>query len=60
MGTKGRADQKVEWASMHHDPQNTGNYHHPLVTNGPVPLKSKAAASVEKRRMPSNKRGYYY
>ena len=36
-GTEGRADQSIEWASIHHDPQNTGNYHHPLVMqNGPV------------------------
>lgn len=25
--TEGRADGKVEWASIHHDPANTGNYH---------------------------------
>ena len=31
-GTEGRADQKIEWASLHHDAQNTGNYHHPLST----------------------------
>lgn len=24
--TEGRADQAVQWASIHHDPQNTGNY----------------------------------
>ena len=36
-GTSGSAAQEIEWASMHHDPQNTGNYHHPLVTQaGPV------------------------
>ncbi len=31
-GTQGRADQKIEWASIHHDAQNTGNYHHPIPT----------------------------
>lgn len=37
-GTEGRADQSIEWASIHHDAQNTGNYHHPLPTQaGPVP-----------------------
>jgi hypothetical protein len=35
--TDGRADQKIEWASIHHDAQNTGNYHTPLpVQAGPV------------------------
>jgi hypothetical protein len=35
--TAGSADQKVEWASMHHDSQNTSNYHVPLpVQAGPV------------------------
>ncbi len=29
--TRGRADQKVQWAGLHHDPQNTGNYETPLV-----------------------------
>ena len=34
--TKGEADQKIEWASIHHDAQNTGNYGHPLpVQEGP-------------------------
>jgi MYXO-CTERM domain-containing protein len=28
--TQGRADQDVQWASIHHDAQNTGNYHSPL------------------------------
>lgn len=36
-GTQGRADQTLEWASIHHDAQNTGNYHHPLPAQaGPV------------------------
>ncbi len=36
-GTLGRADQAIEWASIHHDAQNTGNYHHPIPTQaGPV------------------------
>ena len=36
-GTEGRADQKIEWASLFHDAQNTGNYHTPLPTQaGPV------------------------
>jgi len=30
--TKGRADQEIQWASLHHDPANTGNYETPLVT----------------------------
>jgi hypothetical protein len=29
--TKGPADQDIGWASIHHDPQNTGNYETPLV-----------------------------
>ena len=34
--TKGHADQKIEWTSLHHDAQNTGNYEMPLpVQNGP-------------------------
>ena len=28
--TEGRADQDVQWASIHHDARNTGNYHTPL------------------------------
>ncbi len=28
--SQGPADQKVQWASIHHDPQNTGNYETPL------------------------------
>jgi hypothetical protein len=37
--TRGAADQVVQWASMHHDPQNTGNWHTPLETQaGPVRL----------------------
>ena len=36
-GTQGRADQAIEWASIHHDAQNTGNYHHPIPTQaGPM------------------------
>jgi hypothetical protein len=35
--TAGLANQKIEWASMHHDAQNTGNYHTPLpIQAGPV------------------------
>ena len=35
--TKGRADQAIGWASIHHDPQNTGNYETPLpVQAGPA------------------------
>ncbi|MGC6508604.1 MAG: FG-GAP-like repeat-containing protein [Myxococcota bacterium] len=29
-GTKGDAGQDVQWSAIHHDAQNTGNYHHPL------------------------------
>ena len=36
-GTQGRADQELEWASIHHDAQNTGNYQSPLpVQAGPA------------------------
>ncbi|MSP56482.1 MAG: hypothetical protein EXR69_12905 [Myxococcales bacterium] len=28
--TDGRADQKIEWASLRHDPRNTGNYATPI------------------------------
>ena len=35
--TQGRADQKIEWASLFHDAQNTGNYEAELPTQaGPV------------------------
>ena len=48
-GTKGRADQTVEWASMHHDPQNTGNYHHPLATQaGPVAPEEQGCCKRKK------------
>lgn len=30
--TKGRADQKIGWQSIHHDPQNTGNFETPLAS----------------------------
>ncbi|MCP4921001.1 MAG: S8 family serine peptidase [Proteobacteria bacterium] len=29
--TQGHADQQVQWASIHHDPANTGNYETPLM-----------------------------
>ena len=45
---------------MHHDPQNTGNYHHPLVTQaGPVPPEEQGCCQRRKEKMLSNKRGYY-
>lgn len=28
--TKGRADQAIQWGSIHHDPRNTGNWHTPI------------------------------
>jgi hypothetical protein len=28
--TEGRADQKVQWASLRHDARNTGNYATPI------------------------------
>ena len=35
--TRGPADQDIQWASMHHDAQNTGNYHTRLpIQVGPV------------------------
>ncbi len=35
-GTRGRADQRVQWQSQFHDARNTGNYHEPLpVQEGP-------------------------
>lgn len=35
--TLGRADQALEWASLHHDPRNTGNYGTPLAAQvGPA------------------------
>ena len=44
-GTRGKADQKIEWASIHHDAQNTGNYHHPLATqDGPQIEESEERA----------------
>ena len=30
--TRGHADQDIGWASIHHDPQNTGNHETPLAT----------------------------
>jgi len=34
--TDGRADQEVQWASLHHDPANTGNYETSLISqDGP-------------------------
>jgi len=35
--TQGHADQKIQWQSIHHDAQNTGNYHTALPTQaGPI------------------------
>jgi hypothetical protein len=35
--TTGHADQAIGWQSIHHDPQNTGNFHTPLATQrGPT------------------------
>lgn len=35
--TQGHADQHLQWASMHHDPQNTRNYETPIPTQaGPL------------------------
>lgn len=48
--TSGRADQKVEWAGIHHDPQNTGNYHQPIPAQaGPV-----AEGCCKKQRDPEH------
>jgi hypothetical protein len=35
--TKGRADQAIGWAGIHHDPQNTGNFETPLATQAGPP-----------------------
>ncbi|MFZ5482376.1 MAG: FG-GAP-like repeat-containing protein [Myxococcota bacterium] len=35
--TKGRADQDVGWAGIHHDPQNTGNHETPLAKQAGPP-----------------------
>jgi hypothetical protein len=38
-GTNGRADQTVQWASLHHDPANTGNYETALMSQeGPAEI----------------------
>jgi hypothetical protein len=35
--TKGHADQQIEWASVHHDPGNTGDHSYPIPRQrGPV------------------------
>jgi hypothetical protein len=42
--TRGPADAPVEWASQHHDPQNTGNYEVELpVQEGPPPEDDEVA-----------------
>ncbi len=35
--TEGHADQAIGWASIHHDPQNSGNFHTPLATQAGPP-----------------------
>lgn len=35
--TKGRADQAIGWAGIHHDPQNTGNHETPLTVQAGPP-----------------------
>ena len=35
--TKGHADQDIQWQSIHHDPQNTGNYETPIPTQAGPP-----------------------
>ena len=42
-GTRGRADQQLEWASIHHDAQNTGNYEFALpVQAGPSEVEERS------------------
>lgn len=37
--TDGHADSRVEWQSIHHDPQNTGSYETPLATQAGPPAE---------------------
>lgn len=38
--TDGSAGQDIQWAAIHHDAQNTGNYHHPLPQQSGPPQSS--------------------
>ena len=39
--TQGHADQKLEWQSIHHDPQNTSNYGTPIPTQSGPPAEEE-------------------
>lgn len=40
--TRGRADQAIQWASVHHDAQNTGNAHWPIPSQAGPPADPEA------------------
>jgi hypothetical protein len=41
--TKGHADQAIQWASIHHDAQNTGNYETPIEKQAGPPAVEECA-----------------
>ena len=58
MGNSGRADQELEWASIHHDAQNTGNYQSPLLYKQVQQILKEMIESVAVEEI-KNRRGYY-